>query len=357
MRVFQSVILALLLAAPVAAQPGPPPLLVNPPAAGAPFTLIQAGVGTVPEPTACDAPLRVNPRCLSDAALVVSAPVFNPINVNGLKLWLRPGSATPSLSAYYTDTNCTTPVASDGDAIAGWKDFITGGCFAQSSAGNKPTFKTGIINGWPVGRYAAASSQYLDVSSGTVLDALRNVSGATLFSVILVSDDAVTHRAFAVANNSTAMRIESNNATTQRANIQARALDGDTSSSITSSNNTFTKNAFHVRTDIAAYSAATGSAWIDGTNILNAVSFSSMTAGNTSNTASSAVIVGWNAAHSAGLSWDGDIAEILLFNRVLTTTERQQVQTYLCRKYNVVCSDMMWLAPNVLLLFRRRRRA
>jgi len=46
----------------------------------------------------------------------------------------------------------------------------------------------------------------------------------------------------------------------------------------------------------------------------------------------------YNTTPSASGFADGDIGEILLYSRALTTTERQRVQTYLARKFGVTLS-------------------
>jgi hypothetical protein len=57
------------------------------------------------------------------------------------------------------------------------------------------------------------------------------------------------------------------------------------------------------------------------------------TAGNTSNTDSRSILIGRLAT---GLSYlNGDIAEVIIFDRILTTQELKNVHYYLAQKYNI----------------------
>lgn len=68
----------------------------------------------------------------------------------------------------YTETSGTptTLITSDGTAIGSWFDRSGNGRHAyQTTAGQKPTYKTSIKNGLPAALFAAASSKYLSVGS------------------------------------------------------------------------------------------------------------------------------------------------------------------------------------------------
>lgn len=68
----------------------------------------------------------------------------------------------------YTETSGTptTLITSDGTAIGSWKDLSGNGRHAyQTTAGQKPTYKVNIKNGYPSALFAAASSKYLRVGS------------------------------------------------------------------------------------------------------------------------------------------------------------------------------------------------
>jgi hypothetical protein len=64
----------------------------------------------------------------------------------------------------YTDTGLTTPVVSDGDAVAGWKDQgSTGAHITQSTVGNRFVYRARVaaLNNKPAVQLTAASTQYL----------------------------------------------------------------------------------------------------------------------------------------------------------------------------------------------------
>jgi hypothetical protein len=58
------------------------------------------------------------------------------------------------------------------------------------------------------------------------------------------------------------------------------------------------------------------------------------TTGSTSNTDSTQINVGGNAI-AGTVYFNGDIAEVIAYNRALTTTEREDVEKYLNAKYAI----------------------
>lgn len=64
----------------------------------------------------------------------VTGSIFNPLSVSGCLVWLR----------------ADTLVLNNNDPVGSWPDSSpTGNTFEQATAGNKPLFKTNIINGLP----------------------------------------------------------------------------------------------------------------------------------------------------------------------------------------------------------------
>jgi uncharacterized protein (TIGR03382 family) len=75
--------------------------------------------------------------------------------------------------------------------------------------------------------------------------------------------------------------------------------------------------------------------------------------------------IGGNAAYAAG-SFTGDLAEIIFYNRVLSATEIQTVNTYIAQKYGLDIANQLLPEPNAAIALsvgvialagqRRRRR-
>lgn len=70
---------------------------------------------------------------------------------------------------------------SDGSSISNWLDSVNGKLAAQLTAGNQPKLFSNIANGHKVVRFANASSQYLTVSAANSV-----LSGASNFTMVVV---------------------------------------------------------------------------------------------------------------------------------------------------------------------------
>lgn len=98
---------------------------------------------------------------------------FAPTDISGCVLWLDASDVT----SLYTDDAGTTPVSADGDAIGRWSDksgeahHVT-----QATAGNKPTYKTGVQNGLSVIR--GDGNDFLNVPN------LSLSNSSTIFAVV-----------------------------------------------------------------------------------------------------------------------------------------------------------------------------
>lgn len=100
-----------------------------------------------------------------------------------LKLWLK-GDA-----GVYTDTGCSA-AATNGDPAACWGDQSgSGNSFVQSTAGSRPAYVTGALNGRPVLRFDGAAD-YLEKSYTA---SLNNIT-STLYLVTRITGGADTHR-------------------------------------------------------------------------------------------------------------------------------------------------------------------
>lgn len=85
----------------------------------------------------------------------------------------------------YTDTGSTTPVASDGDAVASWKSIAAGAQAAdhlqQATLGNRPAWKTGRINGHP-----SILSDSVDDAMSSVGSLAHGIGSGAFTSTIVV---------------------------------------------------------------------------------------------------------------------------------------------------------------------------
>lgn len=248
--------------------------------------------------------LTLNPD--STGALTVT---YDVETVSGLTLWLKADSLIGSLN--------------DDDDVSLWEDKNgSTRSVASLGAGQNPTLKTNRINGLPVLRFNSTESDGF-ISTFPISDILTN-SEYTYF-IIFSATSISTDDTDAWRNN--ALLIDSNGSlgATLRSGtplVQSYNWDGvsaETTKSITlSTYNLFTS--YHESGNI--YSQ------------LNGDTASTAVSGDTDDITGSLTIGG---GHAPSGFFNGDIAEIIIYNTSLSATDRTTVQDYLCSKYNLTC--------------------
>ncbi|GEM_PF-3396583 len=234
---------------------------------------------------------QVANKAYVDTQLGVS---FNPKNLDSLSLLLAADAITG---------------LSDNDSVTTWND--TSGAaenVSQSTAGLKPLYKTNILNGKPVVRFDG-SDDYLQ--AGSALSAFATASAKTIFVVFkATSVGGPDHNIFEGGD----WRIQVATGPVVRQYNNDGAFDTlDTSIST---------GTFYIFTG-----------WHDGTNIynqLNANSATSTASGATSSLTTTVQIGKFGVRY-----FDGDVAEVLVFNGVLNAAARGRVRDYLNKKYSV----------------------
>ncbi|MDB5185269.1 MAG: hypothetical protein JWN38_1077 [Candidatus Saccharibacteria bacterium] len=218
----------------------------------------------------------------------LSAPsAFTPATLSGLVAWY--------------DASQITGLA-DGDAVAQWNDLSGNGNHAvQATGANKPTYKTNIQNGKPVVRFNGTT---------TVLARTLGVALTAPYTIVVVgraSQGVSANECFVSGGNSTFL----SGRTTGRYAIQSGSPGF-----AQQSNNLVTKtNAFVLVIGTFSTTPIVRVSGIDGA----VGSWASVA--NMSNIYLGAVT---NADYL-----NGDLAEVIVYNRVLTSGEVTQLETYL----------------------------
>lgn len=192
---------------------------------------------------------------------------------------------------------------SNGAAVGSWGDSSgVGSALAQATGANQPTFQTNVINGLPVVRFDGTND---------VLNATGSFTPATVFAVAKYAaatfnsyDGLVTGGA---ASNSEAVLVGS----AASANFFNSADLGLSDAVYRLNGTSYALSAM----------AAPMNAW--GVVDITSAMFTALT-----------IQVGQDR-NNAGRFWNGDIAEVIVYDTVLSPTDRATVENYLATKYAI----------------------
>ncbi|MCK5000658.1 MAG: hypothetical protein KAS23_14040, partial [Anaerohalosphaera sp.] len=212
---------------------------------------------------------------------------------------------------------------SDGDPVDVWEDLA--GYDDMIPYAGVPTYVTGVINGEPVVRFDATGGM-----TATTTETHFSGNAAHTVFVVSIANSFSDKSLWQIGENGSAL-------------YSAFNLEGDTSIGCRMGNgyNKFVPGTAHVlgNTELFVISHQGGTHTyssyaldISGVAAANATN----NAGNKLNMAASTIRVG--NRDNGGTSFDGDIAELLVFNRYLSIEEMNQVGLYLANKYGLTTS-------------------
>jgi hypothetical protein len=223
---------------------------------------------------------------------------FSPISIAGLRLWLK-ADALQGLA--------------DGNALTTWPDSSrSGNNFTQTTAANQPTYQTAEVNSLPCVRFVTddfldglATSSFISASAYTtwvVYKATSNVAEQPL-----ISDGIFFTSVFwSLAINASNIVVRNNDGSDDQSTVSA-----DVAGSWTWARGRHDTGTIYAKTKGGAESAGTAS-------------------GNTATLTDTVRIGAYNAANNP---FGGDIAEILVYNTVVSAEDRTKVENYLASKY------------------------
>lgn len=228
---------------------------------------------------------------------------FNPTSISGLQLWLDSSDS----GTLFQDSAGIIPAINDGDPVGYWKDKSGNSKNAtQSTAANRPTLKTSIQNSKNILRFdgsndgLAGSDTGFSTTTSTVFIVCKSaIAGNDNYPIMFGTDASTQLVGLTTYNNQ--MQITQYGASTYVA---------------------FTTNAWNL-----VYFTKSSNSWtmnLNGTSASTTMTTSTVLSGNYG--------VGFNKSGNRAF-FNGDIAEILIYNSVLSTAQLQQVQTYLNQKW------------------------
>lgn len=234
---------------------------------------------------------------------------LDPRSISGLAVWLAADKITGLV---------------DGAAVSSWSDASgNGNTAAQATGANQPVYKTGIISGMPVVRFDGVNDFLKIADSGTYK--------VTRLTVFIVSRTTVLN------TNSKAM-ISYPHAVTHTSPFYRWALVPHSRPNFdVYSNGAITTGSAEVRGFVSSqlgpallwsFDTRAAKVWKDGILFIDGA--------DADQTYPNAVGICMGADNTGADPWGGDIAEVLVYNRQLTDTERQTVEVYLAEKYALV---------------------
>jgi hypothetical protein len=232
---------------------------------------------------------------------------FNPSRIDGLQLWL---DATTGL---FDATSGGNPVTTDGATVARWEDQSGSGYnVLQSTSANRPILKTAIKNNKNVIRFDGSNDALISASIPS-----NNLLTVSVFSVVSPTNfgGGNAGRIFERGSGGFSSFMNFSSAIAFFfGNVDIRG--GST-----------TLSAFNLITSTAIIGTGTANTRI---NRLLAVSGNMGTSPNLANTTYQ---IGNRTAGDRG--FNGDIAEIIIYDNLLTSLQIDQVETYLYNKWGL----------------------
>ena len=234
---------------------------------------------------------------------------FSPANLSGLSLWLKADAG----------------VTLSGSDVTAWADQSGNGNNASSSPGTRPTFVSPFLNGKPAIEFDG-QGQVMQIADANSLDFL-NISSFIVLKYI----------GQGTGNNIVYFKNANAGSPTDPAMYGLVGANGD--NLVSFSVNVGGWSDYETSISIANTVPRILSMTYDGTdqNVYSNGGLSNTfnIGGNIATSTGLLQIGGYNQSFNAEEYFNGQIAEIIMYNRAVTGTERQQVEAYLNTKYAI----------------------
>ncbi len=235
---------------------------------------------------------------------------FLPSMLPNLQVWLDASDQ----ASLFTDPTCTAQVTGSGDTIGCWKDKSANNYrMVQNTAGERPTYTASAVNGNPI--LAFGGTQYMFSSVNIIM----NQPNTTF--VVFSNQNWGNHRP--IVGNTALSNCISQQGTANQIKMGASGGSGSNFESY---------QLMPTQTTIGQYNLAEA--------IFNTPNFTFMVNGVSQTTSSN-----YNAVNGSGaffIAYDFyyghaqvNVAEVVVYNSVLSVNERQQVEDYLNNKYSI----------------------
>ena len=226
------------------------------------------------------------------------------INASGNSSYASTANATTAwdlsdVSNRVMDLDADTIAGADNATVASWVDSVNSWAFTEAAA--KPTLRTAFVNSHNAVYFP--QTKYLSTADSGAMNALRNLSGCSLYvvsSTHLIS--AGSRSLIEFANNSTGVRLRIQaNVVAAHYTVAGRRLDADSVLQAKDYSGAVTADTWHVIGTRIDYSTAHIYGSQDGAS---GVDTTFQTAGSSSDTAGTIIVIGANIAKTSN-QWTG----------------------------------------------------
>jgi hypothetical protein len=225
--------------------------------------------------------------------------------------------------------NAGTTLASNGDNVQQWNDYSGNSDHAsQTTAANRPNYVTNSINGNPVIRYTAGNADLLmstTVGTGNAASIWAVASYSSLPSSnpgVLVAAPAGSGTSVAPGNKTIGIWV-SNAAGTR---VWGRGIQSNSTSLDISQVTTLNTNTRYIINNM--YNGSTSINQFINNNAAGNVAY------NGTLSSWSDVTIGRQGTET----WNGDIAEVIMYNTFVNSAQKNIIDNYLSAKYNIALS-------------------
>lgn len=237
-------------------------------------------------------------------------PFADPASLGGLVLWLN-ATAIDGLV--------------DTDPVVQWDDLSGQGNHAtQATEANQPTYVASSINSLPCVRFVTVNAEWLAVNG--VIGAFSGTGRPfTLIAVLDLATIAGTASWFSVGHSGT---------TTQHlfcfCNSGAYTITKVDDSAVSANVATGGDATTNPQVVVIRHTGTATTIYVNGTNETSGSSAQDVGA-MTVNIAT----VGARRRSVVGNFWDGDLGELIIYNRILSDSQRADIETYLGTKWGI----------------------
>ncbi|MDD4082175.1 MAG: LamG domain-containing protein [Sphaerochaetaceae bacterium] len=238
-------------------------------------------------------------------------PVNNPASISNLALWISADSITG---------------LTNGQSVSTWNDLSGNGRnFTQATGSKQPIYTTNIVNGLPVVRFTAANAM-------TMTNSTNFTAPVSVIYVSKLNGGANARMLSGLANN------------WLLGFWGGLKSQGFFNGWVTNSKSPAADTSWHIFSGIIPGSGSNSYVFADG--LLVATNQSGIAGPN------GLSLCGY---YSTSEFSNGDIAEVIVYNKVLSSIERTAIESYLAQKYNLtthsasyLVDDTTWSSSGVL---------